>query len=80
MTPTIGNPDQGTIRGQPTLSMIEILGEGARGAPTVVNLLGGLKVQLREWLHLGLALQFPLTNAKELSWQGVFGPDIEWKR
>lgn len=66
--------------GRRLFPVVEILGEGARGAPTVVNLLGGLKVQVREWLHLGLAVQFPLTTAKELSWQGVFGPDVEWKR
>jgi hypothetical protein len=60
--------------------IVEVLGEGARGAPTVVNVLGGLKVRLREWLHLGLALQFPLTNAKDFSSQGAFGPDFEWKR
>ena len=60
--------------------VVEVLGEGARDAPTVVNLLGGLKVQVREWLYFGLALQFPLTDAKEFSWQGAFGPDVEWKR
>ena len=66
--------------GRRVFPVVELLGEGARGAPTVVNLLGGLKVRLREWLHLGLAVQFPLTNAKEFSWQGAFGPDVEWKR
>ena len=60
--------------------VVEVLGEGARGAQTVVNLLVGLKVRLREWVHLGLAVQFPLTSAKDFSWQGAFGPDVEWKR
>jgi hypothetical protein len=60
--------------------VVELLGEGARGAPTVVNLLGGLKVRVREWLLLGLAVQFPLSNAQEFSWQGALGPDVEWTR
>jgi hypothetical protein len=65
--------------GQRIFPVVEVLGEGARGAPTVVNLLAGLKVRVREWLILGLAVQFPLTNAKDFSWQGAFGPDVEWK-
>jgi hypothetical protein len=60
--------------------VVEVFKKGGRGAPTVVNLLTRLKVRLREWLHLGLAVQFPLTNAKDFSSQGVFGPDVEWKR
>jgi hypothetical protein len=60
--------------------VVEILGKGGSGAPTVVNLLCGLKVRLREWLHLGLAVQFPLTKAKDFSSQAAFGPDVEWKR
>ena len=59
--------------------IVEVLGEGARGEPTVMNVLGGLKVRLREWLHLGLAVQFPVTAAKGFSSQGAFGPDVEWK-
>lgn len=66
--------------GRRIFPVIEVLGKGARDAPTVVNLLGGLKVQVREWLYLGLAVQVPLTSAKEFSWQGAFGPDFEWKR
>lgn len=66
--------------GRRVFPVVEVLGEGARGAPAVVNLLGGLKLQLREWLYVGLAVQFPLTNAKALSSQGAFGPDFEWKR
>ena len=60
--------------------IVEVLGEGARGAPTVVNLLAGLKVRLRDWIHLGVAVQFPLTDARDFSWQGAFGPDVEWTR
>jgi hypothetical protein len=65
--------------GQRVFPVVELLGEGARGAPTVVNLLAGLKVRVREWLIVGLAVQFPLTNAKDFSRQGAFGPDVEWK-
>jgi hypothetical protein len=60
--------------------VVEVLGKGGSGSPTVVNLLVGLKVRLREWLHMGLAAQFPLTTARDFSSQGAFGPDVEWKR
>ena len=66
--------------GRGVYPVVELLGEGARGAPTVVNVLGGVKLRLREWLHVGIAMQFPLTNAQDFSWQGAFGPDVEWKR
>lgn len=65
--------------GRRVFPVVEVLGEGASGEPTVVNLLGGVKVRLREWLHFGLAVQFPVTKAKEFSSQGAFGPDVEWK-
>lgn len=66
--------------GRRVFPVAELLGEGARGAPTVVTLLGGLKVRVREWLHLGLAMQLPLTTAQDFSWQGAVGPDVEWTR
>ena len=66
--------------GRRVFPVVEVLTAGARGESTMVNLLGGLKVQLREWLYVGLAVQVPLTNAKKFSWQGAFGPDVEWKR
>ena len=66
--------------GRRVFPIVEVLGAGASGAPTVVNVLGGLKVRLREWLHLGVALQFPLTTAKDFSSQAAFGPDLEWTR
>jgi hypothetical protein len=66
--------------GSRVFPVVEILGKGGNGAPTVVNLLCGLKVRLREWLHLGLAVQFPLTKAKDFSSQAAFGPDVEWRR
>lgn len=66
--------------GSRVFPVVEVLGEGASGAPTMVNVLGGFKVRVREWLHLGFAVQFPLTTAKGFSWQGAFGPDLEWSR
>ena len=66
--------------GKRIFPVVEVLGEGMSGMPTVVNLLGGLKVQLRDWLHIGLAVSVPLTTAKDFSRQVMFGPDLEWKR
>lgn len=66
--------------GQRMFPVVEVLGEGASGMPTVVNLVAGMKVRLREGILLGFALQFPLTDAKEFSGQGLFGPDFEWTR
>lgn len=66
--------------GRRIFPVVEVIAAGGRDAPTVVNLLSGLKVQVREWLYFGFAAQFPLTDAKEFSWQGAFGPDVEWKR
>jgi len=64
---------------QRVFPVVEVLGAAGSGAQTIVTSLVGLKVQLRDWLHLGLAARFPLTNAKEFSWQVAFGPDVEWK-
>lgn len=66
--------------GSRVFPVVEVLGEGARGMPTVLSLLGGVKVRMREWLHLGLAVQFPVTNAKDFSRQWAFGPDVGWAR
>jgi len=46
----------------------------------MMSLVGGVKVRLREWLHLGLAVQLPVSNAKDYSRQWAFGPDAEWAR
>ena len=66
--------------GKRIFPVVEVLGEGMSGMPTVVNLVGGLKVQLRDWLHMGLAVNLPLTTARDFSRQVMFGPDLEWKR
>ncbi|MDZ4865091.1 MAG: hypothetical protein SGJ01_16850 [Gemmatimonadota bacterium] len=56
----------------------EILGEGGTGAPTVVTLLAGLKVQVREGITLGFALQFPVSGSRDFSSRMVLQPEFEW--
>ena len=60
--------------------VIEVLGEGARGERPIVNLLGGLKVQVREGIVFGVAYQFPVTTREDFSSQLVALPEFEWKR
>ena len=60
--------------------VMEILGEGGKGRSTVVNVLGGVKVRLRDWLIVGVAIEFPMTSAHDFSSQLPLGADLEWKR
>ena len=60
--------------------VVELLASGGQGQPGIVNGVAGVKVRLRDWLNGGVAYQFPLTNARNLSSQLAIGPDIEWKR
>lgn len=60
--------------------VLEVLGGAGKGQPSVANVLGGLKVRVREWITLGFAYQLPLTNRKDFSSQVVLGPDLEWAR
>ena len=60
--------------------VLEILGEGGTGQSPVVRGLAGVKVRLQDWLIGGVAIQFPMTRAKDFSSQLAFGPDLEWKR
>lgn len=60
--------------------VIEVLGEGARGERPIVNLLGGLKVQVREGIVFGIAYQFPVSSREDFSSQLVALPEFEWKR
>lgn len=60
--------------------VLEILGEGGKGLPSVVGGLVGVKVRLREWLVGGVAIRFPVTNARDFSSQLALGPDFEWSR
>lgn len=58
--------------------VVEILAAGARGAPTIVNMLVGLKLRVRPWVALGFAFELPLSNAKDFSSRGVFEPELMW--
>jgi len=60
--------------------VVELLASGGQGQPGIVNGLAGVKVRLQDWLIGGVAFQFPLTRARNLSSQLAIGPDIEWKR
>lgn len=60
--------------------VVEVLGEGGKGQSSVANVLGGIKVRLREGINLGFAYQLPLTNRKEFSSQLAFGPEVGWTR
>ena len=60
--------------------VVELLASGGQGQPGIVNGLAGVKVRLQDWLIGGVAFQFPLTKARNLSSQLAIGPDIEWKR
>lgn len=58
--------------------VVELLGEGGKGAPTVVNMLVGLKVRLRPGIALGFAVQVPVTKNKDYSSQMVLQPEFVW--
>ena len=60
--------------------VVELLASGGQGQSSVVNGLAGVKVRVQDWLTGGVAFQFPLTSARNLSSQLAIGPDIEWKR
>ena len=60
--------------------VVELLGEGGKGQSSVVSGLVGVKVRLREWLIGGVAIQFPMTTARDFSSRFALGPDLEWKR
>ena len=56
----------------------EVLGEAGSGAPTVVTLLAGLKVRVREGINLGFALQFPVSGSRDFSSRMILQPEFEW--
>ena len=66
--------------GRYVFPVVEILGEGGKGQSSVVSGLLGVKVRLREWLIGGVAIQFPMTTARDFSSRFALGPDLEWKR
>jgi hypothetical protein len=58
--------------------VVELLGEGGRNVPTVVNVLAGLKVRLKPWITLGFAFELPVTRAKDFTSQALLGPEFVW--
>ncbi len=58
--------------------VIELLGEGGRGMPTVGNVLAGLKLRLRPGITIGLAFAVPLTRAKDFTSQGILQSELVW--
>lgn len=51
--------------------VVELLGEGGSGRPTVVNALAGLKFRVRGSALVGIAYKRPITSAREISSQVV---------
>jgi len=58
--------------------VLEIFGEALPHEQPMVNILGGIKVQVSKKLTLGVAFQAPVTERKDFTWQIIFQPDIEW--
>ena len=52
--------------------VVEVLGEGGRNIPTVVNLLAGVKYRVRGSILVGFAYQRPITSEREISSQLLF--------
>jgi hypothetical protein len=52
--------------------VVEVLGEGGRDIPTIVNMLAGVKYRVHGSLLLGLAYKRPITSAREISSQFLF--------
>lgn len=60
--------------------VVEILGEGGKGQSSAINVLGGLKLRIREGIILGVAYQLPVTVRKDFSSQLAAGPEFGWTR
>lgn len=58
--------------------VVEVLGAGGSGTPTMFGLLVGLKVHVREGINLGVAYQFPLTDSREFTSRVLLQPEFEW--
>lgn len=58
--------------------VVEIFGEAMPHEQPIINILGGIKVQVSKKLILGAAMQAPVTESKDFTWQLIFQPDIEW--
>jgi len=51
--------------------VVELMGSGGKGKPTIVNLLAGVKYRLPGGALVGVAYQHPVTTSRELSSQVV---------
>ena len=59
--------------------VVEIFSEALPDEKPLVNLLGGIKVKISDKMMLGIALQVPVTEKMDYTWQLIFQPDIEWR-
>lgn len=57
----------------------EIQGEKLAGESIALNLVGGVKVKINNYLILGLGYQGPITDNRDFSSQYIFQPNFEWK-
>ncbi|MEO5814950.1 MAG: hypothetical protein ABIT20_06690 [Gemmatimonadaceae bacterium] len=58
--------------------VVEVLGEGGSGATAAIGLLVGLKMRVREGIHLGVAYQVPLSNRRDFASRALLQPEFEW--
>lgn len=58
--------------------VVEISGDGMPGEHTMINLLAGMKVRVNKLLLVGLAVQAPVTERKDFTWQFALEPEMEW--
>ena len=64
--------------GEKDFPVVELFSEGGHDLPTVINVLAGLKLRIRPWITIGLALRVPLTNARDYSSQGILQSEFVW--
>ena len=57
----------------------EFLGEKKQGEQANMNLLGGLKIRINDFLLLGFGIQFPVSANRSFSSQFIFQPDLQLK-
>ena len=58
--------------------VVEFIGEGAEGSPSLYSALGGLKARISEHLLVGLAYELPTSDAREFDYRLLLETDIEW--
>ena len=58
--------------------VVEFIGEGAEGSPSLYSAMGGLKGRIDEHFLVGLALELPTSDAREFDYRILLETDIEW--